>query len=184
MSKNTKILRYDLERSLSVVFDELDELKKRKGTVNLFKILTNIDTDLLAVNEKAAMQDLLTGKTQSGKTTIERLKKLEGEGSYSIDSLIEGNYKETFEYDASGEIVKHTATGDISFVTTYSYGALIPKGSTAPIAGTRVLTSSSCSFSSTEGRNIVVQKTYHYDAAENIVEINTSTTVNGAPLIK
>src|SRR5690606_27681430 len=98
---------------------QLDELKKVRGTVDLFDILTNIDVSMLGDKEKKVVLDLLMGENKSGQSTVQRIETLEKKGGRSVDSMIEGDYNESFVYDANGEVTKHTATGAIAFETVY-----------------------------------------------------------------
>lgn len=181
MANNTKILRYDLDRDLQNVFEQLDKLKKEKGSIDLYEIFTNIDFNMLGPDEQKVILDLIVGSKKTGYSVTDRIEKLEKRKGYSVDSMIEGDYNEAFQYNADGEIIQHKATGDVNFVTNYGYGPLIPVGTSSAVTGVTVLTTSTSTFISSEGRNVQVKKTYKYDASENIVAIETDTIMDVTP---
>lgn len=174
-------MRYDLDRELRLVFDQLDELKKDQGSINLYEIFKNINVSMLGDDIKGIITDLIVANKKTGSTTSERIEILEKHSGYSVDSLMEGNYNESFAYDSNGEIIKHTATGDINFVTDYTYGPLVPVETGVPVSSVTVLTGSSSKFISSEGRNVEVKKAYKYDKQEVIVGINTQTIMDVTP---
>lgn len=178
---NTKILRYDLDRELRLVFEQLDELKKDQGNINLFEIFKNVNVSMLGDDIKGIITDLIIANKKTDLTASERIEKLEKNSGYSVDSLMEGNFNETFAYDSNGEIIKHTATGDISFVTDYTYGPLVPVETGVPVNSVTVLTGSSSKFISSQGRNVEVKKAYKYDKQEVIVGISTQTIMDVTP---
>lgn len=169
MPKPTKILQYDLDITLSKVFDELAQLKAEMNQTSLFDLFTNIDVNMLSEDEARVVKDLMDGYTESKKLTIKRIKDIELLLQIALTDGQDGS--EHFDYDKDYQNVeKHTikdVDGKVLYTIDYKYADLA--------AGK--LSYSEKKFTDQDGNAVSVKKTYTYDSNDNITDIVTRTTV-------
>jgi hypothetical protein len=187
----TKILKFDLGFELQELIADLENSKGTKAS--LTERLNDLDTllasdgwiqiNMLDLDIKNVIQNLLDGEAASGKTIVERVGGLETrvtnlESSSTTADVASlktkvkmlgeyGNFNETFTYDANGNVTKHTVTGDVAFTIDYVYAD--------PVAGT--LNYSEKKYVDENGKNVTIHKQYTYDASGNITSITTITTI-------
>lgn len=172
MSNNTKILMKDLEKKIVDLIQSLEQFQGDKSIYpSLYTRLTSLEVADFKGKTKEIIQDLIDALNNDQKgTAAERIRKLELlSGTVNQqDAKIEGTFKEVFAYDADGDIVKQTATGEQAFTVDFGYSL---------VNGEKSLTSSTMKFKDSQSRNITVAKTYSYDANFNITNIDTTTTI-------
>lgn len=170
---NTKILEQDLEAKLRAMYAGLVLFQGNQETFpSIYNRLRSIDTADMVGDTKAIIDDLISAKNNDSKgTTGERLRKLEAnQGKVNQqDAKVEGTYNELFNYDADGDIIKHTATGEQSFETAYTYST---------ISGEKVMSGSTTSLKNGNGQKVSVTKTYSYNSNLDITGITTKTTID------
>lgn len=167
---STKILKYDLADSLQQVFNDIEQIQNELSVSSFYYVLQNINTNMLADDEKAIMQDLLnayqTTSEHIGVRVANIKNKLEAIG---IDE--EPQYEE-FIYDETTRDVLHhyvytdnTKTEEVYHID-YTYDE-----------ATGNLTQSNKVFINDKGEEITITKTYGYNANGDINTITTTRTV-------
>ena len=170
---NTKILEQDLESKLRAMYAGLLLFQGNQDTFpSIYNRLSSIEVTDMIGDTKAIIDDLINAKNNDAKgTTAERIRNLElNQGKVNQqDAKVEGNFNEVFTYDADGDISKHSANGEQSFETIYTYST---------IGGEKVMTGSTMKFRNGNNQKVVVSKTYSYNGNLDIVGIATATTVD------
>lgn len=170
---NTKILEQDLEAKLRAMYAGLLSFQgDQTAFPSIYNRLKSIEVTDMVGDTKAIIDDLINAKNNDAKgTTAERIRNLElNQGKVNQqDAKVEGTYNEMFNYDTDGDIIKHTATGEQSFETTYTYST---------IGGEKVMTGSAMKFRNGKNQKVVVSKTYSYNSGLDIVGIATVTNVD------
>jgi len=159
----TKILKRDLDFEIQELLNEL--ILIQGDSEKLTDKLLNIDTSMMAEDEKRVIEDLKEMYLSSGKLLSERIEIIE---DYIRLSPEEGNFNEAFTYE-SGDIKKHEVTGDSNYSITYEYG----KEGTANAGD---IVSSVKSYLRDNGDLVSIKKTYSYLSGD-ITSIQTETTV-------
>lgn len=160
----TKILLYDLDTEIQQIINDLKEIQGSYATLK--DRLTNINTDLLDSDTKAVIEDLITSFNNTHRHISERIESIE-----LANTEGEGNYNESFTYDADGNVITHTVTGDKNYTITYNYKT----------DGSGELTYSEKTYTRSNGDQVTIRKDYTYDAKGNITNIQTITTITPAP---
>jgi hypothetical protein len=166
-NKPTKILLYDLAEDIRSILKDL--LRLQEGFPSLYDRLTRVGLDMLDVDTKRVVEDLINGYNATGKLTIQRVKDLELLLQISLTDGKDGS--EEFTYDPEYQnVTKHTvkdSLGTVTFTIDYHYADL-PTGK---------LSYSEKKFKDGENNDVIVRKDYTYDENENISSITTKTTV-------
>lgn len=160
----TKILLYDLDAEIQQIINDLKAIQGSYATLK--DRLTNINSDLFDPDTKAVIEDLITSLNNTNKHISERIEAIE-----LANTEGEGNYNESFTYDADGNVITHTVTGDKNYTITYNYKT---DGSGDLIYSEKIYTRSN-------GDQVTIRKDYTYDDKGNIINIQTTTTVTPAP---
>ncbi|OXB94743.1 hypothetical protein [Parageobacillus galactosidasius] len=160
----TKILLYDLDTEIQQIINDLKAIQGSYATLK--DRLTNINTDLLDSDTKAVIEDLITSFNNTHRHISERIESIE-----LANTEGEGNYNESFTYDADGNVITHTVTGDKNYTITYNYKT----------DGSGELIYSEKTYTRSNGDQVTIRKDYTYDAKGNITNIQTITTITPAP---
>ncbi len=172
----TKILKEDLDAELRRLLNDVSTAKGESPS--LTERLSSagwVKLDLLEKPVRDTIKAIMDGETTAGKSITDRLTDAEkkagttGGLSTKINMLAEyGNFTETFAYDPSGNVSKHTVTGDAAFTIDYVYKDAA--------AGT--LNYSEKKYTDENGKAVTIKKVYTYDATTgNITGMTTTTTV-------
>lgn len=173
----TKILREDLAFEIRELFTELENARLGKVTLSekLNELGLDITVDRLDASYRDLIQAIIDDHASTGETIIERINALVVGSSDTADLKTKvnmlgeyGNFSESFTYDTSGNVSKHTVTGDVAFTIDYVYKD----------AASGTLNYSEKKYKDAEGKNVTIKKIYTYDAASgNITGIATTTTI-------
>lgn len=172
MPNPTKILQYDLDMSLSKVFDELEKLKTDMHQTSLYDLFSNINVDMLSDKEALIIKDLMDGYEKSQKLTIQRIKEIELLLQAGLEDGQDGTEK--YEYEPEfNNVVKETfkdVNGKVVYEISYDYVDL----------ESGKLNYSEKKFTDQDGNSVSIKKTYTYNANDDISDIVTQTTVTPA----
>lgn len=151
----TKILRQDLGFDIQNLLTELETARSTKATLS--ERLTEIETNITDhTDELLAHSNDITSLQGD-------VNKLKG----GVDPEL-GNYHEKYGYDANGNVIKETWTGDKNYTIDYVYKDAVN--------GT--LDYSEKKYVNTDGKNVTIKKVYVYDTLTgNIVDVDTTTTI-------
>lgn len=179
----TKILKSDLGFEIQTLLTDLENAKGSKASLpvrlddldSLLKSAGWMKVEMLDTPIKEIIENLMGGKTDSGKTIVERVTSLEvlrgdiSDLKTKVNMLGEyGSFNEVFGYDTNGNVNKHTVTGDVSFTIDYVYSD--------PVSGT--LSYSEKKYKASDDKSVTIKKVYAYNAATgDITGINTTTTI-------
>jgi|GEM_PF-4305301 len=173
----TKILRDDLAFEIRELLTELENARLGKPNLSekLKELGLDITVDRLDDSYQPLIQALIDNHSSTGENIVERVNGLvqgssdTAELKTKINMLGEyGNFSETFGYDTSGNVNKHTVTGDVAFTIDYVYAD----------AANGILNYSEKKYKDASGKNVTIKKVYTYDAASgNITGITTTTTI-------
>ncbi len=166
----TKILMYDLDDKLQEIFLDLVEFKGNYDT--LYESLTSINVEGMSGDTKKVIKDLIDAYNNDFKgTASERIRNLEDKimqlgDEISLETLDQGSFNETFDYDADGNVILHTVKGDRNYSVRYNY-----KNNNSGELTTSVKT-----FTDTSGNQVKIVKAYTYTNGD-ITGIETTTTI-------
>ncbi|WDI05112.1 hypothetical protein PUW25_26440 (plasmid) [Paenibacillus urinalis] len=173
----TKILREDLAFEIRQLLVDIENSRFGKETLaaKIEELGLDITVERLDDSYQALIQALVDDKESTGKNVIERIEDLTA-GTADVQDLKTkinmlgeyGNFNEVFSYDTSGNVNKHTVTGDVAFTIDYVYTD----------AANGILNYSEKKYTDPGGKNVTIKKIYNYDSATgNITGISTTTTI-------
>lgn len=166
-TKTTKITLYDLDPETAIL---LEDLKRVRGSfASLYERLTNINVDLFDADTKKVVQDLIDAYNKTSKLTNNRIEEIELMMQVSVSETINGVEELVYDPDyqqVTRHIVKSPA-GSILYTIDYAYRD-IENG---------ILDYSEKRFSNADNEIISVKKIFSYDENENIIKIETKTTI-------
>lgn len=169
--KTTKITLYDLDPETAIL---LEDLKRVRGSfASLYERLTNINAELFDADTKKVVEDLIDAYNKTSKLTNKRIEEIELMMQVSVSETINGVEELVYDPDYQ-QVTRHivkSAAGSILYTIDYAYKD-IENG---------ILDYSEKRFSNADNEIISVKKIFSYDENENIVRIETKTTI-GEPI--
>ncbi|ARC67412.1 MULTISPECIES: hypothetical protein [Bacillus subtilis group] len=166
-TNTTKIALYDLDPQAAILLEDL--IRVRGSYASLYERLTSINTELFDADTKKAVEDLIDGYNKTSKLTNERIEEIELMMKVSVSETMNGVEELVYDPDyqqVTRHIVKSPA-GSILYTIDYVYKD-IENG---------ILDYSEKRFSNTDSEIISVKKVFSYDENENIIKIETKTTI-------